>query len=101
MEEKPENNLKIAEITKRYMGEKTLDEFAQDLGINVVRQNVHQWVHGIHMPATLTLFWVISSPTATPQAKAWAGECLSVIQVQPREAKLNIETRPVEIEKPC
>ncbi|MBA4376969.1 MAG: hypothetical protein C0401_12475 [Anaerolinea sp.] len=66
-----------SEITKRYLEGKTLDEFAESLGIGAVRQNVTPWKSGEYPPSLDTLFKVVNSSTATNEAKAWARECLA------------------------
>jgi len=67
------------EITKRHLEGKTLDEFAKSLGIGAVRQNIDHWKSGDHEPDIKTLIKVIGSPTATPEAKEWAQECLNIL----------------------
>lgn len=71
---------KTAEITRRYLGEKTNEEFAQELGIEASRQMIWNWTQGLQSPSALTLLWVVSSPTSTAEARAWAEECLNVIK---------------------
>ncbi len=70
----------IPEITLKYIGDKSLEDFAKSLGIDATRQNVHQWKEGDRTPSIMTLFRVIGSPTATPEAKEWARECINVLQ---------------------
>ena len=77
MDEKPS---KIQEITNKYTEGKKLHEFAESLGVEASRQSVHQWKNGDRIPSLETLFAVLYSPHATGQAKAWAGECLAVLQ---------------------
>lgn len=71
---------KIDVITKFYLDGKTLEEFADGLGIGTSKQSVFQWKSGENKPSPMTLFQVISSPEAAGWAKAWAGECLAVLQ---------------------
>jgi len=78
MKNVPEIKSRISEITRRFLGEMTLEAFATSLGINANRQMVWNWKEGAQAPAVFTLFRVISSASSTPAAKAWAGECLSV-----------------------
>jgi len=67
----------IPEITKRYIGDKSIEEFAGTLGINTSRQLVWFWKEGTRTPSLDTLFRVRNSPHATDEAKAWASECLA------------------------
>jgi len=69
----------IPEITKKYIGSGTLQGFADSLGINASRQSIHQWKEGTGEPSIMTLFRVIGSETATPEAKEWARECINVL----------------------
>lgn len=73
---------KIPEITIRYIGEKTLQEFADSLGINASRQSVHQWKTGKEEPSIMTLIKVIGSETATHEAKEWARECINALTAE-------------------
>lgn len=72
-----ENN--IQEITKKYLKDRNMQEFADGLGIKASRQWVHHWKEGNQMPSMMTLLSVIASPTAEGWAKAWAGECSAVL----------------------
>jgi hypothetical protein len=75
--------LETAIITNRYLIDKRLRlrEFADGLGLpNIKRQHVFNWKRGINSPEPMTLFRVIASPASKPWAKAWAGECLSILQ---------------------
>ncbi|MAT45335.1 MAG: hypothetical protein CL609_23650 [Anaerolineaceae bacterium] len=73
-------NEKIIAITKKYLAEKSLEEFANGCGIEASRQSVHQWKEGEHIPSAMTLFAIMGSDLAQPWARAWAQECLSVLQ---------------------
>ncbi len=68
----------IPEITKKFIGDKTLETFANELGIQVSAAAVHHWKEGNRTPDYDTLREVINSPTATAEAKAWAAECMEV-----------------------
>lgn len=70
----------IKEITNKYLKEKTLQAFSDALGIPSSRQMVFHWKEGSQEPSPMTLFSIISSPEAQGWAKAWAGDCLAVIQ---------------------
>ena len=70
----------VSEITKKYIGEMTMEAFGDSLGINASKQNVNQWLKGKYPPSLETLYAVLFSSHATGQAKAWAGECLAVLQ---------------------
>lgn len=96
MQETADMKVKISEITQKYLEGKTQEAFAQELGIPAAsRQMVNHWKVGKQTPALQTIFWVISSPTATATAKAWAGECLNVILEQQVEARLAGVTKPL------
>lgn len=69
----------IPEITNRYLAGKTLDAFAESLGIGATKQSVQQWKEGKHEPSIMTLIRVIGSETATLEAKEWARECINVL----------------------
>ena len=70
----------IVDTTTKYLGEKTLQEFADALGIHASRQMVWHWKEGNQEPSPMTLFSILASPTAEGWAKAWAGECLAILQ---------------------
>lgn len=70
----------IKEITLKYLEGKSQQRFADALGIQSSRQMVHHWKEGNQEPSLMTLFAIISSPSAEGWAKAWAGDCLAVIQ---------------------
>lgn len=72
----------IQEITKEFLKEKSLQGFANGLGINASRQMVFSWKEGTQEPSTLTLFSVLAAPSAEGWAKAWAGECLAALQAR-------------------
>jgi len=72
----------IQEITKKYLIDRTMENFARGLGIKAAKQNVSQWANGEHLPSMMTLLSVIASPKAEGWAKAWAGECLAVLMRQ-------------------
>ncbi|PKN85611.1 MAG: hypothetical protein CVU46_10600 [Chloroflexi bacterium HGW-Chloroflexi-8] len=72
----------IPELTKKYIGEKTLDVFADGLGVEIKKQSVSQWANGIHNPSMETLLSVLASPEAEGWAKSWAGECFAALQRQ-------------------
>jgi len=67
-------------VTRKYLEGKTLIAFSCGLGIKSSRQMVWMWKSGQQVPSMDTLFSVISSPMAEPWARAWAGECLSIIR---------------------
>ena len=69
---------KSAIITAEYLTGRTLQVFADALGINASRQMVWAWKSGAQAPAPLTCMKVIQSPTAEGWAKDWAAECLQV-----------------------
>lgn len=69
----------IPQITNRYMNGKTLEAFADSLGINAAKQSIQQWKEGKHEPSIMTLFRVIGSATATHEAKEWARECINAL----------------------
>jgi hypothetical protein len=69
----------IQEITKRYLEERNMQEFANGLGIKASRQAVHHWKEGNQLPSMMTLLSVLASPTAEGWAKAWAGECSAIL----------------------
>jgi len=71
--------LTIPEITQKYIGVQTLEQFARSLGIKASRQMVWYWKEGGQEPSIMTLYRVIGSETATPEAKEWARECLAAI----------------------
>ena len=73
---------KTSEITKKYIGDLTLEAFANNLGIGASRQLVWSWKKGIETPDTMTLFRVIASPDSTALAKTWAGEILAIYQAK-------------------
>lgn len=73
---------KTSEITKKYIGEQTLEAFGISLGIKASRQAVWNWKEGKESPDTMTLFRVIASPDSTALAKTWAGEILAVYQTK-------------------
>lgn len=73
-------NESIPEITKRYIVDKTLDEFVAGLGIESSKQSVSHWSNGIHTPSPMTLLSVLAAPSAEGWAKAWAGECFAALQ---------------------
>ncbi|OGT97594.1 MAG: hypothetical protein A2X80_09995 [Geobacteraceae bacterium GWB2_52_12] len=84
----------LPEITKKYIGNKTLEAFASELGIQVSAAAVHHWKEGNRTPEYDTLREVINSPTATDEAKAWAAECMEVrygVRVGAAEPNLNQE----------
>ncbi len=84
----------IPEITKKYIGDKTLDTFANDLGIQVTTSAISYWKNGNRTPDYDTLREVINSPTATAEAKAWAAECMEVrygVRVGPAEPTFDQE----------
>ncbi|HSW63812.1 MAG TPA: hypothetical protein VLH56_10980 [Dissulfurispiraceae bacterium] len=85
---------KLIEITRKHLEGRTLEKFAASLGIPSSKQQVWMWKSGKQAPDTLTLFRVIASPTAEAWARAWAGECLSVIQSD-RESKDTPEPDPL------
>ena len=70
----------IPQITNRYLEGKTLQQFADALGIGAPRQSVSQWALGTHEPSPRKLWDVIQSPMAEPWAKEWARECLKSLQ---------------------
>lgn len=72
----------IPELTKKYIGEKTLTEFASGLGVNVKKQSVSQWSNGIHNPSMEILMTVLYSPQAEGWAKIWASECFAILRRQ-------------------
>jgi len=82
MKQKTPNSIKeeISAITKKHLGEQTLDGFGRALGIDASKQSVYQWLNSIYTPSPLTLLSVIASPASEPWAKIWAAECLSVLQ---------------------
>lgn len=67
-----------AKITRRYLGGKTLVDFADSLGINVSKQNVWAWKEGKQMPDMLTLQKVLHSSDSTPEARKWAQEIMAL-----------------------
>ena len=67
----------IPEITKQYIGDNSLEDFAKSLGVDASRQMVWYWKEASREPSLDTLFKVVHSPTATEEAKAWARECLA------------------------
>jgi len=69
----------IPQITNRYMNGKTLEAFAESLGIGTTKQSIQQWKEGKHEPSIMTLYRVRGSETAAPEAKEWARECLAAI----------------------
>ena len=71
--------INIQEITKHYLDGKTLQGFADGLGIKASRQVVHHWKEGNQLPSAMTLLSVIASSTAEDWAKDWAEKCLAVL----------------------
>jgi len=69
----------IQKITRKYIGDQTLDQFARSLGIKASRQMVWYWKEGKQEPSIMTLIRVIGSETATPEAKEWARLCINVL----------------------
>ncbi len=67
----------IPEITKNYLAHKSLEEFAQGLGIECSRQMVWYWKEGKQKPSLGTLFKVQMSLSAEIWAREWARECLA------------------------
>lgn len=70
----------IADITKRYLSEKTLEKFARGLGIDASKQMVWYWKMGRQKPHPITLFRIQGSPKAAPWAKEFARECLEALR---------------------
>jgi hypothetical protein len=69
----------IAKITQKYIGEGSDAAFARSLGLPTFkRQHVFNWRRGKQTPDMMTLIKVMGSETATPEAKRWAGEVLSI-----------------------
>lgn len=69
----------IPQITNRYMNGKTLEAFAESLGIGSTKQSVSQWVNDIHEPSKDTLLAVFRSEMSTQEAKGWARECFHAL----------------------
>jgi len=72
----------IPEITKRYLGTQSMEEFAFSLGVNATRQTIWNWKTGVKKPSIMTLFRVIGSERATHAAKEFARECINVLQAE-------------------
>jgi len=70
----------IKEITNQYLKDRTLQKFADELGINASRQMVYHWKEGKQEPSMMTLLSVLAEPSAEAWAKSWAGECFGVLQ---------------------
>jgi len=66
-------------ITVKHMGVMTIVQFARELGIKTERGTVWSWKSGERAPSVETLSEVLKSPASTPNAKAWARECLAVV----------------------
>ena len=75
-----EMKAQISNITKKHLGDQTMEGFGKALGIDASKQSVYQWLNSIATPAPLTLLSVIASRSSEPWAKVWAAECLSVLQ---------------------
>ncbi len=71
----------IPEITKKFLDGKSLEEFAQGLGIECSRQMVWYWKEGRQNPSLGTLFGVRNSPSAEKWARKWAEECLVAMDI--------------------
>ncbi len=69
----------IPQITTRYLSGKTLEAFADSLGIGATKQSVQQWQAGKHEPSIMTLFRVIGAPASTIEAREWARECINAL----------------------
>jgi len=86
----------IPEITRRYLSNKSLEEFVRGLGIEASKQMVWYWKMGRQKPRALTLFRIQASPRAENWAKQFATECVAALQ---REGEV-LETEPdKEIER--
>lgn len=70
----------IKEITRKYLGEKKLDDFAREMGIPSDRQRVWMWKSGQQAPSIDTLLAVLMSSTASTNAQNWAKDCLQVLR---------------------
>ncbi len=70
---------KTKAITIKHMGLMTATQFARELGINAERGVIWSWKAGERSPSAETLSEVLKSPASTPNAKAWARECLAVV----------------------
>lgn len=65
-----------AEITKRYLEGKTLEEFGNAIGRNL--QEVSHWKNARQSPPAVLLYRLSLSDTAADWVRKWAGECLNV-----------------------
>lgn len=76
------NKKKVAEIVKKYKGNKTLREFARELcegvkGVNLTYQAVHYWEHGKFLPSTNTMLTIFAN--TGDWRHDFAGEVLEVV----------------------
>ena len=81
----------IVEITNRYLSGKTLEEFAQELGIEASKQMVWYWKEGRQKPSAITLFRIQASPRAAEWAKQFAVECLAVLQAEGQVLEADVD----------
>jgi transcriptional regulator with XRE-family HTH domain len=72
------------EITRKYLVERTMEQFALGLGLQgMSRQTVWNWKSGQNAPSWETLVKVRTSDAAEPWAKEWADECLAAMVSKP------------------
>lgn len=76
---------KTAQITQRYLSNRSLAAFARGLGVPASRQLVYQWREGVQSPSYQTLFSVLASPHAKDWAHEWATEILALYQSSIKE----------------
>jgi len=60
-----DKNERVAEIVKKYMGKRTLRDFASKLtdgvgGLGITGQAVHYWIHGVYKPSISNLMTLIT-----------------------------------------
>jgi hypothetical protein len=70
----------LKQITEKYFGTDTTNrQIAINMGNLITQQQVSKYRNGLQMPAVQTLTMMIKSMITTPEAKAWARDCIATI----------------------